>query len=769
MAWERLASTSADGSSTTLTTSTFTAKKNLRIIIHARSGAAGNYQVRFNADSGSNYATRRSYDGGSDGTYTSSNKFISYSATSALSSYMVLNITNISDQEKLVIGQSVENSAAGAGTAPNRVEFVGKWVNTSSQITSITILTNSGSNLTNDSYITVLGAKEAVTADSMTVSGGASAYPAALGSSVDGTVSGCALVHSATGGTDLTSSSQSWTQVGDEIVKTDNTITATSASDDGGGSTGSDRVYTALPSTLSNTKHTTDFDLRITGGADSGDPDIVPIMYTAGTTAFGGGSQDAYGIDMYSDSGSGSNYNMRLIARDGTDNDYSSGIVLSQSTQYYCRLERNSSVLGTLSVFSDSARTTHISGSPQTLTIASGSDRGADCTYLQSSVWSQSNETSYVVENVKLYNDKIIGDAKLTGSYSFDGTDDFVTFGSTSDFEFLHDGGENTVTFWMKKTTAESGDVRGILSTTVGSGNGMEVVYLDRSSSSETRRVKIEFTNSSGQQIGLYYAQEFFPNDTDWHFYAIRSNLSSSILKAYVDGVEKTADSSYPSFTGSAETGASSYALNIGRRGNDTFYFDGLIDDIGMWDEMISTGSITSLYASGSGALVTSLSDSKTKLKAYWNFDQTPPTNQVSSTVGFTAKKHLMIQAKIKGGNGNTFTFNNDTGNNYTHRYSNNGGSDGTQTSRANLWSYYDGSDTTKFTTLYVLNEASKEKLVITHNVSAVGTGAGTAPTRTETVGKWANTSDQITIVDVGTFTTDGIEEGSEVVVWGTD
>ena len=144
-------------------------------------------------------------------------------------------------------------------------------------------------------------------------------------------------------------------------------------------------------------------------------------------------------------------------------------------------------------------------------------------------------------------------------------------------------------------------------------------------------------------------------------------------------------------------------------------------------------------------------------------------TANVITVSDLAAKKHLMIQAKIKGGNGNTFTFNNDTGNNYTHRYSNNGGSDGTQTSRANLWSYYDGSDTTKFTTLYVLNEASKEKLVITDNVSAVGTGAGTAPTRTETVGKWVNTSNQITRVDVGTFTTDGIEEGSEVTVYGTD
>jgi hypothetical protein len=146
-----------------------------------------------------------------------------------------------------------------------------------------------------------------------------------------------------------------------------------------------------------------------------------------------------------------------------------------------------------------------------------------------------------------------------------------------------------------------------------------------------------------------------------------------------------------------------------------------------------------------------------------------PATANVMTVSGMTAKKNLMIQAKVKGGNGNTFTFNNDTGNNYAHRYSNNGGSDGTQTSRANLWSYYDGNDTTKFTTLYVVNEASKEKLIITENVSAVGTGAGTAPQRTETTGKWANTSNAITRVDVGTFTTNGIEEGSEVVVWGSD
>ena len=146
-----------------------------------------------------------------------------------------------------------------------------------------------------------------------------------------------------------------------------------------------------------------------------------------------------------------------------------------------------------------------------------------------------------------------------------------------------------------------------------------------------------------------------------------------------------------------------------------------------------------------------------------------PATANVMTVDGFTAKKNLRIEAYVKGGNGNSFRFNNDTGNNYAHRYSGNGGTDGTQTSRSDFWSYYDGNDTEKYTVIHVKNEASKEKLFITETSSAVGTGAGTAPSRNETTGKWANTSAQITRVDVKTYTTNGLEEGSEVVVWGSD
>ena len=139
------------------------------------------------------------------------------------------------------------------------------------------------------------------------------------------------------------------------------------------------------------------------------------------------------------------------------------------------------------------------------------------------------------------------------------------------------------------------------------------------------------------------------------------------------------------------------------------------------------------------------------------------------TTDSFTAKKHLMIQAYAKGGNGIAFQFNGDTGNNYTQRYSSLGAADGTQTSRGDFWCYYNSSDVNKFATVNIINEATKEKLIIAESVSVATTGAGTAPLRTEAVGKWANTSNAITSVTLKQFTTNGLEEGTEVTVYGTD
>ena len=69
---------------------------------------------------------------------------------------------------------------------------------------------------------------------------------------------------------------------------------------------------------------------------------------------------------------------------------------------------------------------------------------------------------------------------------------------------------------------------------------------------------------------------------------------------------------------------------------------------------------------------------------------------------------------------------------------------------------------------LFIINNASKEKLIIGHAVHNNGaTGAGTWAARIESVSKWTNTSDQI---DVMKFyrTNDTLDSGL-IKVWGSN
>ena len=136
------------------------------------------------------------------------------------------------------------------------------------------------------------------------------------------------------------------------------------------------------------------------------------------------------------------------------------------------------------------------------------------------------------------------------------------------------------------------------------------------------------------------------------------------------------------------------------------------------------------------------------------------------------AKDNLMILViGYKSGSASTekLQFNADTEDNYSERHSENGGSDSTSINQDHIELSIDGEDD-EFTVLTVRNIASKEKLVIGHTVARQGgTGTGTAPTRWEVVGKWANTSNQITRVQVTNPYGGDLDTGSEMVVLGMD
>ena len=143
------------------------------------------------------------------------------------------------------------------------------------------------------------------------------------------------------------------------------------------------------------------------------------------------------------------------------------------------------------------------------------------------------------------------------------------------------------------------------------------------------------------------------------------------------------------------------------------------------------------------------------------------------TTSTFTAKKYLMVQTNCIASGGDIRTqvvFNNDTGSNYAFRSSHNGGSDSTDTSQASLkWTNTSGSDSQELHTMFIVNVAAKEKLVISDGIIQATAGAGNVPGRRENVGKWINTSNQITRVDITNGGAGDFDTGSSIKVWGFD
>ena len=158
MAWAKAGSTTL-GSAGDNVSVTGTASKFNQILFHKinDSSSGVNPNLTFNSDSGSNYTQRNSTNGGSDGTLVNQAKLEFTNSGVTPTSFVVGYSINISANEKLNMIFDVEEKTAGAGTAPNRIEHVSKWVNTSSQITTVNMGNDDSGDYAVGSNLTVLG------------------------------------------------------------------------------------------------------------------------------------------------------------------------------------------------------------------------------------------------------------------------------------------------------------------------------------------------------------------------------------------------------------------------------------------------------------------------------------------------------------------------------------------------------------------------------------------------------------------------------------
>jgi len=134
----------------------------------------------------------------------------------------------------------------------------------------------------------------------------------------------------------------------------------------------------------------------------------------------------------------------------------------------------------------------------------------------------------------------------------------------------------------------------------------------------------------------------------------------------------------------------------------------------------------------------------------------------------FTAKDNLLILAHLEDTNGTihaNLQFNSDTGSNYTARVQTNGTTDWTNINQTGMRFGAGTSNTRQFIVSRIRNIATQEKLVNTHMAYT----QDSTLYHEETAGKWTNTSNQITSVQVPNGQSGTFEVGSEVVVFGCD
>jgi hypothetical protein len=105
------------------------------VMCHALASGSINAQMQLDSDGGTKYARRASSNGGADGTETSATKMFN-SLTGSVDKFYVTYICNISGEEVLNIIFEADVKTAGAGTAPERQEGVGKFTDTT-QITAV--------------------------------------------------------------------------------------------------------------------------------------------------------------------------------------------------------------------------------------------------------------------------------------------------------------------------------------------------------------------------------------------------------------------------------------------------------------------------------------------------------------------------------------------------------------------------------------------------------------------------------------------------------
>jgi len=152
--WVELGRTS---SATPITVSSLADKRYYLLLNHViDNGSAIDVDLRINNISTGDYAYRESDDGTTDVTNVDQTEITLDDVITATERFSVNYVSNFATKEKLLLSHLIGASAAGADTAPSRVQTVGKWDDVSNAIDRFDIIDTQAGDYTTDSELVVL-------------------------------------------------------------------------------------------------------------------------------------------------------------------------------------------------------------------------------------------------------------------------------------------------------------------------------------------------------------------------------------------------------------------------------------------------------------------------------------------------------------------------------------------------------------------------------------------------------------------------------------
>ena len=193
--------------------------------------------------------------------------------------------------------------------------------------------------------------------------------------------------------------------------------------------------------------------------------------------------------------------------------------------------------------------------------------------------------------NGTLVNGTTYGTGKINQGFSFDGVNDYVNLGDNFD----NDGTQaQSVSFWVKLINSTSNQLL------VGKQNNA-VPYNGWSVTIYSSKIYYGFLNNVPSIAIATENTQVLTTGVWYHIVATyNGSKNASGIKVYIDGSLGT-QNILSDTLGSNSSSASGIKATISSRNGSILPTNGLIDEVGIWDRVLSESEVTELYNNGNG------------------------------------------------------------------------------------------------------------------------------------------------------------------------